>query len=435
MLDIKFIRENKEKVEAAIKNKKQKVSLDFLCKIDDQRRELLGKIDEARSERNKLAELAKNQGKPTDEQIESGKKIKEGIAELEKKLTSIEEEYLKILYLVPNITADDVPLGPDESGNIVLRKVGEPPVFDFKAKDHLELGTELGIIDTEKASRISGARFDYLFGGAALIQFALINFVLETLTNSEIIAALAKKTNNPSAKPFVPVIVPDMVKSEIMKKMDRFEPLEDRYYIKEDDVLLIGSAEHSLGPLHMDEIIPEEDLPIRYVGYSTAFRREAGSYGKDTTGILRRHQFDKLEMESFTKSENGRIEQDFIVAVQEYLIAQLKIPYQVVSICTGDMGKPDYRQIDIECYLPGQGRYRETHTSDYMTDYQARRLNIKSKNAGGEKEFVHMNDATAFAIGRILIAILENYQQADGSVKIPEALQKYIPGGLKVIKK
>jgi seryl-tRNA synthetase len=435
MLDIKFIRENKEKVEEAIKNKKSKANLNDLLALDDKRRELLGQIDANRAKRNELAEAGKKEGKPSQEKIEQGKKLKEDIAAQEEALAIIEDEYQKTLYLVPNIPADDTPIGPDESGNVVLRKVGEPTVFDFKAKDHMELGTALGIIDTEKAAKISGSRFDYLFGGAALLQFALINFVIDTLTNEKTIGEIAKKTGNPSAKPFVPVIVPDMVKSEIMKKMDRFEPLEDRYYIKEDDVLLIGSAEHSLGPIHMDEVFEEKDLPIRYVGYSTSFRREAGSYGKDTVGILRRHQFDKLEMEIFSTAEDGQKEQDFIVGIQEYLISALKIPYQVVKICTGDMGKPDYRQIDIESYMPGQGRYRETHTSDYMTDYQSRRLNIKYKNSAGKKEFVHMNDATAFAIGRILIAVIENYQQADGSIKIPEVLQKYLPGNLSIIKK
>ncbi|MDD4901840.1 MAG: serine--tRNA ligase [Patescibacteria group bacterium] len=433
MLDIKFIRENKEKVAEAIKNKRAEVNLDDLLALDDKRRELLGQIDVNRAKRNELAEAGKKDGKPSPEKIEEGKKLKEDIAAQEEALAIIEDEYLKTLYLIPNVAADDTPIGPDESGNVVSRRVGEPVVFDFKAKDHMELGTALGIIDTEKAAIISGSRFDYLFGGAALLQFALINFVMDTLTNEKTIGEIAKKTGNPSVKPFVPVIVPDMVKSEIMKKMDRFEPLEDKYYIKEDDLLLIGSAEHSLGPIHMDEIFDAKDLPKRYIGYSTSFRREAGSYGKDTTGILRRHQFDKLEMEIFSTADGGQQEQDFIVGVQEYLVSALKIPYQVVSVCTGDMGKPDYRQIDIECYMPGQGKYRETHTSDYMTDYQARRLNIKYKTAAGKKEFVHMNDATAFAIGRILIAIIENYQQADGSVKIPEILQKYMPGGLKII--
>jgi seryl-tRNA synthetase len=220
-----------------------------------------------------------------------------------------------------------------------------------------------------------------------------------------------------------------------MKKMDRFDPIDDRYYFKEDKQLLVGSAEHSLGPIHMNQIIKEENLPIRYIGYSTAFRREAGTYGKDMRGILRCHQFDKLEMESFTTAENGLAEQNLIVAIQEYIVGQLEIPYQVVAICTGDIGKPDYRQIDIECWMPGQNKYRETHTSDYMTDFQSRRLNTKYKKTDGKTELVHMNDATAAAIGRMLIAILENYQQKDGSVKIPKVLQKYMPGGIKKIEK
>jgi len=229
--------------------------------------------------------------------------------------------------------------------------------------------------------------------------------------------------------------VPCMAKSEIMKKMDRFDPIDDRYFLKEDDLLLIGSAEHTLGPLHMNETLDFKSLPLRYIGYSTAFRREAGSYGKDTAGIFRRHQFDKLEMETFIQPKYGQKEQDLILAVQEYLISQLKIPYQVVAICTGDMGKPDFKQIDIECFLPCHAKYRETHTSDYMTDYQSRRLNIKYQDKEGKKQFVHMNDATAFAVGRTLIAILENYQLADGSIKVPKVLQKYMPGNLKIIKK
>lgn len=335
---------------------------------------------------------------------------------------------------MPNLISKDTPIGPDESGNKVIRKFGEPAKFKFKPKDHMELGILLGIIETEKSAKISGARFNYLFSGAVLLQFALIQFVFDTLTNEKIIKQLAKKVGNPSNKPFTPVIPPVIAKSEIMKKMDRFEPLEDRYYLEQDDSLLIGSAEHTLGPLHMNEVIDEKNLPIRYIGYSTAFRREAGTYGKDATGILRRHQFDKAEMESFTAPEHGLSEQNLIVAIQEYLVQQLEIPHQVVAICSGDMGKPDFRQIDIECWMPGQNKYRETHTSDYMTDYQARRLNIKYQAKGGKKEYVHMNDATAFAMGRILIAILENYQQEDGSVVVPKALRKYMPGNIKIIK-
>jgi len=264
------------------------------------------------------------------------------------------------------------------------------------------------------------------------MQFAIIQFVFNTLTDKKIIGKLAKKTDNPFDKPFIPVLPPVIARAEIMKKMDRFDPIDDRYYLEQDDSLLIGSAEHTLGPLYMNEVIPEKDLPIRYIGYSTAFRREAGTYGKDATGILRRHQFDKAEMESFIQPEYGQVEQNLIVAIQEYLVQQLEIPYQVVILCTGDMGSPDFRQIDIECWMPGQNTYRETHTSDYMTDYQARRLNTRIKRKDGKLEFAYMNDATAMAIGRILIAIIENYQQEDGSIKVPKVLHKYM-NGMKVI--
>jgi seryl-tRNA synthetase len=216
--------------------------------------------------------------------------------------------------------------------------------------------------------------------------------------------------------------------------MARIEPRDERYYLQSDDLYLIGSAEHTLGPLHMDETLPESALPARYVGFSTSFRREAGSYGKDTKGILRVHQFDKLEMESFTRPEDSRTEQDFIVAVQEHLVRSLEIPYRVMDICTGDMGGPDARQIDIEMWMPGspdahgkgKGVYRETHTSDLMTDYQARRLRTKVKKADGTAEYAHMNDATAFAIGRTLIAIIENYQTKKGTVLVPKVLQPYM---------
>ncbi len=434
MLDIKYIQKNKEKIKEAAKNKNIDVDIDLLLKIDEKRRGLQTKIDELRAKRNELAKSNKG-GRPTDGQIKEGKGLKNKVSELEDGLFKINTDYENLMVKVPNVISDDTPIGKDESENKITRKFGEPTKFDFKPKDHMQLGIFHGIIDTEKSAKISGSRFNYLFGEAVMLQFALIQFVIEIVTNKSIIKKLADKVNNPFDKPFIPVIPPVIVKAEVMKKMDRFDPIEDRYYLKEDDSLLIGSAEHTLGPIHMNEIIDEEELPIRYIGYSTAFRREAGTYGKDAVGILRRHQFDKAEMESFTQPEYGQVEQDLIVAIQEYLVTELNIPYQVVSICSGDMGKPDYRQMDIECWMPGQNKYRETHTSDYMTDFQARRLNIKYKKTDGKKELVHMNDATAFAIGRILIAIMENYQQADGSIVIPKVLRKYMPGNIEKISK
>ncbi|MEA3449994.1 MAG: serine--tRNA ligase [Patescibacteria group bacterium] len=429
MLDIKFIRENKKAIEEAAKNKNVKVDIDQLLKLNGKRRELLIQVDELRAKRNELAKESKG-GKPTLEQINIGKELKEKITTIEKELKTVDADYQSTLITVPNLISDDTPIGPDESGNKVIRKYKEPTKFDFESKDHMQLSEALGIIDTEKSANISGSRFNYLFGEAVMLQFALLQFVFATLTDKKIIKKLADKVGNPSDKPFVPVVPPVMAKSEIMKKMDRFDPIDDRYYLEEDDVLLVGSAEHTLGPLHMNEIIDEKDLPIRYIGYSTAFRREAGSYGKDTAGILRCHQFDKAEMETFVQPEYGQKEQDLIVAIQEYLIRQLELPHQIVAICSGDMGKPDFRQIDIECWMPGQNKYRETNTSDYMTDFQARRLNIRYRKKDGGKEMIHMNDATAFAMGRMLIAILENYQQADGSILIPEVLKKYMPGDI-----
>jgi seryl-tRNA synthetase len=220
--------------------------------------------------------------------------------------------------------------------------------------------------------------------------------------------------------------------------MGRLEPRDERYYIPSDDAYLIGSAEHTLGPLHMDQTLAEADLPIRYLGYSTSFRREAGSYGKDTKGILRLHQFDKLEMETFCLPENSIEEQNLLVAIQEHLVSSLGLPYRLVICSTGDMGDPDARHIDLETWMPGQGKYRETHSADLMTDYQSRRLAIKVKrttgSAAGKSEYVHMNDATAFAIGRLLIAIMENYQQKDGSIKIPKALHAYTAGRTEIKK-
>jgi len=229
-----------------------------------------------------------------------------------------------------------------------------------------------------------------------------------------------------STKAFTPILPPLMIRTELYDAMDRLEPRDDRYKLEDDDLWLQGSAEHVMGSMHAQEIIEEVNLPIRYIGYATSFRREAGTYGKDMEGILRMHQFDKLEMESFTTRENGLSEHLFMVAIQEYLLKSLGIPYQVIQKCTADIGKPNARGIDMEAWLPGQNQYRETHTADYMTDYQARRLQTRVRRTTGELELVHTNDATAFALGRAMIAIIENYQNEDATVRVPEALRGYL---------
>lgn len=433
MLDINLIRQNPEKAKEGIvkKNFDPKLVDDFLA-LDEEWRKLTKEIDERRSDKKKISVGIQNKilidqaRRSTQDYL---RVQKDRIKELESKLLEIEKNRQEILWQIPNLPSEDTPIGKDESENKVLRKWGEPKQLDFPVRDHVELGELLGIIDIESASKISGTRFNYLKGGAALLEFALIQYVFHTLTDSKLIKSLAEKIDkNYSSKTFTPVVPPAMIRPDVFKKMARLnsDQDEEKYYIPKDDLYLIGSAEHTLGPLHMDETIPEKDLPIRYVGFSTSFRREAGSYGKDTRGILRVHQFDKLEVESFTLPEDSTKEQDFIVLIQEYFMQSLQIPYQVVIMCTGDMGAPNTRQIDIESWIPSQNRYRETHTSDLMTDYQSRRLSTRVKRKSGELEFVHMNDATAFAIGRTLIAILENYQQKDGSVLVPEVLQKYL---------
>lgn len=430
MLDIKFIRENRERVEKAVQQKKVavKADVDLILSLDDEIRSITDELDAIRQQRNELDKKIKSAKDDAERKlaIEENTALKPKAKELEEKLAEIKAIFDAEILKLPNVTSDRMPVGAGEEENQVVKTWGEPPQFDFEPKDHVDLGKSLGIIDVEKSGEISGSRFYYLMGEAARMQFGLVQMVFETLANQELIGELAKKVGNPYDNPFIPVVPPVMMKPEVMKKMDRLDPIDERYQLKDDELILVGSAEHTLGPLHMNEIIDEKNLPIRYIGYSTAFRREAGSHGKDVRGILRVHQFDKLEMESYVPEEYGQQEQDLFVAIQEYLVQQLEIPYRVVQICTGDTGKPDYNQYDIECWIPSQNLYRETHTSDYMTDFQSRRLNIKYRTKDGDKKYVYMNDATAFAIGRILIAILENNQQKDGSVRIPKVLQKYI---------
>jgi len=419
MLDIEFIKENRAVVEKAIADKKgEQIDLDKLLKLHEERSTLRGAVSEVNERRNKAAQ---------DRDIEEGKRLKEEGQKLEETLRGVEKEFVGLMIKIPNVPSADTPVGPDESANTVLRTWGEPKQFSFKPREHWELGKELDIIDNETAAEISGARFTYLKGDAVLLQFALIHHAIGILTNKEKLEAIAKEAGlTISVTPFIPIVPPVMMKSAVMNMMGRLHPLEERYYFEKDDLVFVGSAEHTLGPMHMQRTFTENELPLRYVGYSTAFRREAGTYGKDTKGILRLHQFDKLEMETFVLPEQGMVEQDFIIAIQEHLVRSLGIPYQVVVISTGDMGMPDHRQLDLEMWLPGQNMYRETHTADYMGGFQARRLNIRVKRAGEKTEHVHMNDATAFAIGRTLIGIIENYQTDDGSIVVPDVLRRYV---------
>lgn len=429
MLDIKFIRQNIDLVKAAIKNKNINVDFEAFLAVDERRRHILRELEDKRAEQNK----GSSGGPKLPAEIEKLKAIKESAKLLEDEMKKIDAEFDNLLLPIPNIPSSDTPVGSDETGNKVIRQVGKTPNFNFIPKEHWELGKSLDVIDIERSAQISGARFSYLKGDLALLEFALIQLAMSVLTDISVLKKIIKKTSlKLKPTPFIPVIPPVFIRPEVFQKMARLEPKEERYYIPADDLYLVGSAEHTLGPLHMAEIIDEKKLPLRYVGFSTAFRREAGSYGKDTKGILRVHQFDKIEMESFSLPEDSTDEQNFFVAIQEHLMQSLELPYRVVAICTGDMGGPNARQIDLETWLPGQNQYRETHTADLMTDYQSRRLGTRLRRSDGKVELVHMNDATVFAIGRTLIAIMENYQTEKGTVKIPKVLKKYMGGVIEI---
>jgi len=430
MIDIRLVREQLEVVKAAAKNKNADVTaaeIDELAKLDEQRRKLTGAAEDLRRQRNELAAETKK-GKPSDEQIDRGRKLRAELAGSEEELGKVEARYLDILKRIPNLPAADVPVGASEDDNVVAKTVGEPTKFEFEPKNHWQLAEAHGWIDKERAAKVAGARFAYLKGGLVRLQFALMQFVIDQLSDEMVIKRIVEgggeQLKGVSTRPFVPVLPPYMLRTEIYDAMDRLEPQDERYKIDGEDLWLQGSAEHVLGSMHAGEIFDEQELPLRYLGFTTAFRREAGTYGKDMEGILRMHQFDKLEMESFTKASAGLAEHFLMVAIQEYLMAQLEIPYQVLLKCTADIGKPDARGVDVEAWLPGQQRYRETHTADFMSDYQARRLQTRVRS-GGDTQLVHTNDATAMALGRGLLAILENYQQADGNVRVPVVLQKY----------
>ncbi len=429
MLSIDYIRSNPDEVKKKAQQKGYEIDIDKLLQLDADRRELIAVVENLRSLRNDNTQAIKQAGKPTQELIDKGKVIKVELSEKEGYLSQIEKEFTLLLKQVPNMPLEQVPVGASEDENVQVYTRGEKPQFGFKPKSHWEIAEAKGWIDKQRAAKVSGARFAYIKGDLVKLQFAIIQFVMDTLTDQKKLEEIAKANSlQVSTKPFVPVLPPYMIRTEIYDAMDRLEPRDDRYKLEEDDLWLQGSAEHVLGSMHAKESISPEDLPLRYLGYATSFRREAGNYGKDTEGIFRMHQFDKLEMESLTTAETGLDEHKFLVSIQEYLMQSLQIPYELLEKCTADIGKPNAKGVDIGAWLPSQEMYRETHTADYMTDYQSRRL----KTTYGLSKLVHTNDATVFALGRIMIAIIENYQTEKGDVAIPEVLRNYMKGREKI---
>ena len=425
MLDIRYIRENPETVQKKAEQKGYSVDVSSLLKIDEARRVMLQSIEELRQKRNEHAESLKK-GKPNEEQIQAGRKIKEDTAGLEAGFKDIDSKFWLMLKSIPNMPLDFVPVGASESENVVTKTVGDKPQFGFEPKNHWQIAEPRGFIDKERAAKVAGSRFAYVKGDLVRLHLAMIHWAIDVLTDESVLKQIIAENNlQVSSKPFVPVLPPAVIRTEVYEATGRLNAEEVTYKLADDDLWLNASAEHSMAPMYLNEIVPEADLPIRYVAYATSFRREAGTYGKDMEGIFRLHQFDKLEMESFTAPETGLEEHKLMVAIQEYLMQQLKIPYQVVQKCTYDIGGPNAAGVDIDAWLPAQGKYRETHTADYITDYQTRRMQSRLKRQDGQVELLHTNDATALSM-RPLIAIIENYQNEDGTVTVPDVLRPYL---------
>lgn len=404
MLDIKLIREEPEKVKKGVTDKQYDPSIvDKVLAADEKRRTLIGQIEEIRARRNKAAE---------EKNIEEGRKIKQELVALEPELAKVEEEFKQILVQVPNIPSDKAPVGSGEKDNVEVKKWGTPKKFDFTPKDHLELGTSLGILDFETGSKVTGSQFFYLYGDGAMLELALTQYALTKL----------------AGKGFLPVITPDLAKSRYYLGTG-YQPKGDEaqiYEIKDQDLGLIATAEVTLAGKHADEVIPENKLPIKYIGYSHCFRQEAGAYGKYSKGLYRVHEFSKTEMFIYCKPEDSDKYHQEILQMEEEIYQELGLPYRVLEMCTGDLGAMAARKFDVEAWMPGRGDYGEVTSTSNCTDYQARNLNIKYRKNTGENEYVHMLNGTAIVMSRVPLAILENYQNADGSVTIPDVLQKWM---------
>lgn len=417
MIDIQFIRDNPDKVKEAAKNKNRQVDIDRLLSLDANRREIIRQIQTLREERNQIA----SQKPPSKEQIERGKQIKEELKVIEEKQRIVEEEFNKLMLYVPNVPLDEVPVGKDESGNKELRKWGDIPQFDFDPQDHITLGTELDIFDLERGSKISGFRGYFLKNEGAMLHLALLFYVFQKLTK----------------KGYTPFIAPSIVKGFTLYGTGHFPwgSEQDVYKLNEEDMYLSGTAEIPITGYHSGEVLQEKDLPKRYVGFSPCFRKEAGAYGKDTKGLYRLHEFWKIEQVILGKNDldEARTIHEELEANAEEILQDLKLPYRQLLMCTGDMGEPQLKKYDIETWMPSRNAYGETMSNSIMGEFQSRRLNIRYKTADGKTEYVYTFNNTAVASPRILIAILENYQQADGSIKIPEALVPLT--GFDVIKK
>jgi seryl-tRNA synthetase len=414
MLDIKLIREDPEPFRVALARRDLAERVDELLQADERRRSLTARTEELRAEQNRASKaIGAATGEDKQTLIAEVASVAASLKELEPELAEADAALTALLAATPNLPHESAPDGwTDEDAIEVRRNHEATPAFDFEVRDHAALGELLGVLDTERGARTSGSRFVYLMGDIVLLQFALVRSAMDILVD----------------KGFLPVIPPVLVREEALYGTGMLPADEAQIYtIGEDELYLVGTAEVPLAALHMGEILDEAELPLRYAGYSTCFRREAGTYGKDMGGMFRVHQFDKVEMFSFTTPEASWDEHEFLVSVEEAVIGKLELPYRVVNIAAGDLGSSAAKKYDIEVWLPGQQRYRELTSCSNTTDYQARRLHARVRRSDGKLETLHTLNGTATAIGRTLIAILENHQQADGSVIVPEHLWRYLP--------
>jgi seryl-tRNA synthetase len=410
MIDIKLLRENPEYFQKAATNKQLKIDIAHILEIDTKYRELMQSAQIIREERNML--VSAMHGKPTEDQVIKGKELKERLEKEENALRAVEEELNTWLLQIPNPPALDVPIGKDETGNVEVKKVGNIPKFDFTPKPHEEIAESVNGVDFKRAVKMAGTRAYILKGDLVVLEQALLRFALDLMAEQG----------------FTPMTVPWMVNKEAMWGTGYFPWGMEDHYTTQDGQALIGTSEVALTAYYQDEILEEKDLPIKMVGISPCFRREVGTYGKDTKGFVRVHQFNKVEQVVLTTAdeEETRLWHEKMLGFSENLLQQLGLAYRVLLMCTGDMGAGQRKKYDIETWFPSQNTYRETHSASYFNDFQARRLNMRYRAKDGSVKFVYTLNNTVAATPRLLAAVLENYQQKDGSVRIPEALENYM---------
>jgi seryl-tRNA synthetase len=414
MLDLKLIRSEPERVKQALARRGAAEQVDELLALDARRRELLPEVEGAQAERKSLSKQvgeAKQRGEGAEELIATVAGLKERIESGKAELEKVEADLEGVAAALPNLPDPDAPDGMTEEDAVVLREVGERPSFDFEPRDHLEIGAELGLIDIESAARLSGSRFAYLKGDLVLLELALVRYALDVVRGEG----------------HEPVVPPVLVREEALYGTGFLPGDRDQIYeIPKDDLFLVGTSEVALAGLHAGEILEAERLPLRYAGFSSCFRREAGAAGRDTRGIFRVHQFDKVEMFSFVEPSRSAEEHERLLAIEERILAELDIPYRVVNVAAGDLGAPAAKKYDCEAWIPSQGRYRELTSCSNTTDYQARRLSCRYRPADNEAvQAVHTLNGTALAVGRTMIALIENRQDREGGFTLPNILYSY----------